>query len=276
MNFKGISIILIVSLMLILIAGAVSASEDVDGNETLEANDDSPVGDAAIQTSVELNETSVVGNDAQDDGNQIPAKNVKIPKIKTRVKADEKAVIYKKNTNYQIKLMNKTNAVLKNVKLKVTVKSGKTVKTFHVKTNSKGIAQFSTKGLGIGEHQVTITSEDGKYSVSKKTKILVGKLHTTTIRFRNLRVLKNGESVMLKVKYDDDRGKEVNIVFKGKAKYTKILKAKFIFYHPKTGKLVSKIEYAKFKNGKWEWPDRDYSFNYLIYKAKIEYISTKV
>ena len=107
MNFKGISIILIVSLMLILIAGAVSASEDIDGNETLEANDDSPVGDAAIQTPVELNETSVVGNDAQDDGNQIPAKNVKIPKIKTRVKADEKAVRYNKNTNYQIKLMKK-------------------------------------------------------------------------------------------------------------------------------------------------------------------------
>ena len=145
------------------------------------------MGDAAIQTPVAGNETSVVGNDTQDDGNQTPAENVTIPKIKTRVKADEKAVRYNKNTKYQIKLMNKTNAVLKNVKLKVTVKSGKTVKTFHVKTNSKGIAQFSTKGLAIGEHQVTITSEDGNYSVSKKTKIFVGKLHTTTIRFRNLR-----------------------------------------------------------------------------------------
>ena len=155
MNFKGISIILIVSLMLILIAGAVSASEDVDGNETLEANDDSPVGDAAIQTSVELNETSVVGNDAQDDGNQIPAKNVKIPKIKTRVKADEKAVIYKKNTNYQIKLMNKTNAVLKNVKLKVTVKSGCPIQhqgSWHRRT--PGYNHFGGRQiLGVKENQ---------------------------------------------------------------------------------------------------------------------------
>ena len=68
---------------------------------------------------------------------------------------------------------------------------------------------------------------------------------------------------------------KVTIVFKNKAKYTKILKAKFIFYNPKTQKTVSKLEYSKFKNGKWEMPDKDYSFRYLIWKAKVYYISYK-
>lgn len=52
---------------------------------------------------------------------------------------------YKKSSYFKIKLQDKNNTLLKNVKLKVTVKSGKKVKTFNVKTNSKGIAQFNTK-----------------------------------------------------------------------------------------------------------------------------------
>lgn len=95
------------------------------------------------------------------------------------------------------------------------------------------------------------------------------------LRFSHVKVLKNKDKIKFRVRYDDDKGKEVTLVFKNKAKYTKIIKAKFIFYNPKTKKIVSSMEYSKFKNGKWENPDKDYSFRYLLYKARIYYISYK-
>lgn len=97
----------------------------------------------------------------------------------------------------------------------------------------------------------------------------------TVLRFSHIKVLKNKDAIKFKVKYDSDKGKEVNIVFKKKAKFTKILKAKFYFYNKKTGKVISKMEYSKFKDGKWHWPDKDYTFRYLLVKAKIHYISFK-
>lgn len=212
--------------------------------------------------------------DNQTSDNQTSPENI-TKKIKTKVQADEKAVKYKKSSYFKIKLQDKNNTLLKNVKLKVTVKSGKKVKTFNVKTNSKGIAQFNTKGLKVGKYSVNITSDDGNYTVSKTSKIFVGKPYTALLRFSRVKVLKNMDRIKFKVVFDKDRGKEVTIVFKNKAKYTKILKAKFIFYNPKTQKTVSKLEYSKFKKGKWENPDKDYSFRYLIWKAKVYYISYK-
>jgi len=35
------------------------------------------------------------------------------------------------------------------------------------------------------------------------------------------------------------------------------------------------MEYSKFKNGKWENPDKDYTFRYQIWKARVYYISYK-
>lgn len=256
-NYKRFSIIFIAFLMLVLMVGVISASEDVNMNETVASNGTSPDGGGV------------------DTGNQTPAENVTIPKIKTKVQANQKAVIYKKNSYFTIKLQDKKNVFLKNVKLKVKVKSGKTVKTFNLKTNSKGIAKFNTKGFKIGVHQVSITSGDDNYTISKKSKLFVGKQYTAFLRFGHVKVLKNKEKIKFKVKYDNDLGKEVIFVFKKKAVHTKILKAKFIFYHPKSKKTVSFMEFSKFKNGKWHWPDKDYSFNYLIYKAKVYYISTK-
>ena len=182
---------------------------------------------------------------------------------------------YKKSSYFQIKVQDKNKTLLKNIKLKVTVKSGKNIKVFNIKTNSKGIAKFNTKGLKVGKYSVNITSTDENYTVSKTSKIFVGKQYSTMLRFSRVKVLKNKDTIRFKVVYDKDKGKEVTVVFKNKAKYTKILKAKFIFYNPKTKKTVSRMEYSKFKNGKWELPDRDYSFRYLIWKARAYYISYK-
>lgn len=271
MNFKSISVIFLASLMLFVILGAVYASDDVGMNETLAFNGTSHVvSDVAIG-----NQTSDEDNQTPSEGSQTPSENVTVPKIKTKVQADQKAVIYKKNSYFIIKLQDKKNVFLKNVKLKVKVKSGKTVKTFNIKTNSKGVAKFNTKGLKIGVHKVSITSDDENYTVSKTSKLFVGKRYKAVLRFRHVKVLKNKEIIKFKVKYDNDLGKEVTIAFKKKSIYTKILKVKFIFYDQKAKKFVSKIEYSKFKNGKWYWPDKDYSFRYLIYKAEVFYISTK-
>ena len=202
-----------------------------------------------------------------------PLQNTTAEKIKTTVQADEKAVKYKKSSYFKIKLQDKKKVLLKNIKLKVTVKSGKNIKIFNIKTNSKGIAQFNTKGLKVGKYSVNITSSDDNYTVSKTSKIFVGKQYSVMVRFSKIKTLKNKDKIKLKVKYDADKGKEVTIVFKNKAKFTKILKAKFIFYKPKTKKVITKNEYSKFKNGKWEMPDKDYSFKYLIWKARVYYIS---
>lgn len=260
MNLKKASIIFLGLLMLILTMSAISASEDIQG-DTLKSN-----------ITIQDNATEV--DDQSIDNETIPENTTK-EKIKTKVQADEKAVKYKKSTYFKIQLKDKNNTLLKNVKIKVTVTSGKKVKTFNIKTNSKGIAKFNTNGLKVGKYTVNITSADDNYTISKTSKIFVGKYYSALVRFSYVKILKNKDRIKLKVVYDNDKGKEVTITFKGKAKFTKILKAKFIFYKPTTKKVVTKKEYSKFKNGKWELPDKDYSFKYLIWKARVYYISYK-
>ena len=255
MKFKKISIILLALLVLVFTLSAISA--------------------------VDINSADTLNSDVTSDGNGTDIDNQTIPdnstkeKVKTTVQADEKAVKYKKSSYFKIKLQDKNKVLLKNVKLKVTVKSGKNVKIFNVKTNSKGIAQFNTKGLKVGKYSVKITSGDDNYTVSKSSKIFVGKQYSTILRFAHVKVLKNKDKIKFKVVHDDDKGKEVTVVFKTKAKFTKILKAKFYFYNQKTKKIISRNEYSKFKNGKWKLPDKDYSFRYLLVKARVYYISYK-
>lgn len=95
---------------------------------------------------------------------------IKITKAKTKVSAPKLTSKYKKSAKFQIKVKNKaTNRVVK--KLKLSVKIGK--KTYALKTNSKGIASFNTKKLGVGKYDVTIKSKNSKYSVSAKSTIKI-------------------------------------------------------------------------------------------------------
>ena len=63
----------------------------------------------------------------------------------------------------------KTKKVIKGVKVKIKVYTGKKAKTYTAKTNSKGIAQISTSKLKLGNHKVIVTSAN-KYCVAKKAK----------------------------------------------------------------------------------------------------------
>ena len=63
----------------------------------------------------------------------------------------------------------KTKKVIKGVKVKIKVYTGKKAKTYKVKTDSKGVAKLLVNKLKVGKHKVVISSGD-KYCVAKKAK----------------------------------------------------------------------------------------------------------
>ena len=63
----------------------------------------------------------------------------------------------------------KTKKVIKGVKVKIKVYTGKKYKTYTVKTNSKGIANLNVKSLKVGSHKVVVSSAN-KYVVAKAAK----------------------------------------------------------------------------------------------------------
>lgn len=62
----------------------------------------------------------------------------------------------------------KTKKAIGGVKVKIKVYTGKTTKTYTVKTNAKGIAQLNVKSLKVGTHKVVVTSGN-KYVTAKSS-----------------------------------------------------------------------------------------------------------
>jgi|GEM_PF-1529965 hypothetical protein len=112
----------------------------------------------------------VKGADAKDyTAKQVTSKIV-IKKAPTKL--TPKKLTAKKGAKkyFQVKVTNKkTKKVIKGVKVKIKVYTGKKAKTYTVKTNSKGIAKISTAKLKVGSHKVIVTSAN-KYCVAKKAK----------------------------------------------------------------------------------------------------------
>ena len=195
-------------------------------------------------------------------------------KIKTKVDADPITVKYKKNSYFKIKVEDRyddDNPIGK-VKLKVKIGKGSKAKTYNVKTNSYGVAKINTKGLKTGTHNVVITSANKKYDISKKSKIIVAKQYSATIKGTSKKVLKNNDIVKVKVRNDDDE-KEYKIVLKKKSKSTKITKAVFYFKNKYTGKVIMKTDHAEFDDGRWDLPEEDCSYRYELMKVKVYYMS---
>ncbi len=95
--------------------------------------------------------------------------------LKLKASAPAKTVKYKANDCLKITLTNDYGNVVKNIQLKVNVYTGKKVKTYTVKTNSKGVAKLKTNNLSVGNYKVTVKSADSNYKVSKNSKINVKK-----------------------------------------------------------------------------------------------------
>ena len=63
----------------------------------------------------------------------------------------------------------KTKKPIKNLKIKLKIDS----KVFKIKTNKRGMAKFNPKSLDAGRHKVIGYTDDIRYSVSLKSKILI-------------------------------------------------------------------------------------------------------
>ena len=91
---------------------------------------------------------------------------------KAPAKLTPKKVTAKKGAKkyFKVKVKNKkTKKVIKGVKVKIKVYTGKKAKTFTAKTNAKGIAKILTNKLKVGKHKVVVASAD-KYVTAKKAK----------------------------------------------------------------------------------------------------------
>ena len=107
------------------------------------------------------------------------SKNFKASQVTTKIvikkapaKLTPKKLTAKKGAKKYFKVTvknKKTKKVIKGIKVKIKVYTGKKAKTYTVKTNAKGIAQISVKKLKVGKHKVVVTSAN-KYVVAKKAK----------------------------------------------------------------------------------------------------------
>ena len=94
----------------------------------------------------------------------------KLIKTYTTVKAPKLIVPANETGTLSITVKNKkTGKVIKNLKLKLKIAN----KKYSVKTNSKGVAKFSSKSLDVGKYAVAIYTNNIKYKVSAKSKIII-------------------------------------------------------------------------------------------------------
>lgn len=101
---------------------------------------------------------------------------VKIIKAKTIINAPKIINKYKKSKYFKLTVKNKaTKKIVKNLKVKIKVYTGKKYKTYTIKTNNKGVAKLNTKTLKIGKHKVVISSGNSNYKMSSKSTIIIKK-----------------------------------------------------------------------------------------------------
>ena len=95
--------------------------------------------------------------------------NVKITKAKLIISAPKTTNGFKQSDKFKVVVKNKaTKHVISNVKVTIKVYTGKTYKTYTVKTNSKGVASINTKKLSKGSHNVVVSVKATK-SINKKS-----------------------------------------------------------------------------------------------------------
>ena len=98
----------------------------------------------------------------------------KLIKTQTSVNAPKVITKFNKSTYFKVFVKNKkTGKVVKNIKVKIKITYNNTSKTYTFKTNSKGVAKFTTKKFRIGVHRLKITTGDNRYIISKNSKIVI-------------------------------------------------------------------------------------------------------
>ena len=96
--------------------------------------------------------------------------------IKTQTKVSAPALTANQNQTKYFKVTvrnKKTNKTLSGVKISLKVYTGSKFKSYAVTTNKSGVANFNTKALSAGTHNVTISQANHKYIVSGSSKIVI-------------------------------------------------------------------------------------------------------
>ena len=294
MNIKRISIVFAVLLCLFITMSAISATSDLnstsisDSSEEI-SNDSGTISEVITNlenstndVSDNTNSSSTVKDESKENTTStntqtkpqpVVSKPKPVKKIATKTEADIVAFKYKSNNYFKVEVEDRydDDIPIKNVKVKLKIYTGSKSKTYIVKTNSRGIAKFNTKNLNPGSHKVVITSADERYKISKVSKIIIGKQYSTVLKSKSSKVLKTKDKIALKYKNDFDE-KEVKVIFKKKSKHTIISKAKFYFKDTYTGKVVTKVDYCDFDDGRWEMPEEDYPNRFTLLKVKVWYL----
>lgn len=287
MKLNNILIVALSSVFILLIcACSVCATEDgnnltADNHEELEISDET--------YNLQTNETSVGGGDASSSTNQTTTNTNQQTKTTKKTKAYgfcTDAFTQKSNKYFTVKVATfneKKNKLEfhKDVKLIVKVKIGKNIKTFKVKTNSKGYAKIlNVKNLKKGIYKVTVTSDDDRYSVKEKGAIVVysKKTKTVTIKMNSAKKIKG--DMIEAVKFSKNGLNKKGIYADSyNAKnpldgipHTFVSKVKFFFKNKKTGKVMSKTVKSKYNiYSSWSTPYHKLIKGYTPIKVKVWY-----
>ena len=292
MNMKYLTIFLAL-LVLVLSVGAISAADDTSEPALEEsAADDVAINQHADEIkSIESADSAVKAT--SDNANTQTTSNTTTKTVKkTTVSTPNTKFIFKRNSKLKITIKEKqTNKTVKNVKISFKIKEGKKYKTYTLKTNSKGVATFSTKKLSKGYHKFIITSKNSNYKINKKDSIFIGNLFYTTINMGGSKRLKNGDELRTFMQKKDEqflKGVYTDIWYTGgknpdkaspDAKYSQIYNAKFFFKNKKTGEIVtvkSSGNYFTYKGELYrDMPHTDLMKGYVPIKTKIGYLTSK-
>ena len=99
---------------------------------------------------------------------------ITVKKATTIVSAPKVTNKYNTNSYFKVTIKNKaTGKVISSLSIKIKVYTGKSYKTYIVKTNSKGVASLNTKAIKKGTHKVVISTSSKYYTVSKSGYLII-------------------------------------------------------------------------------------------------------
>ena len=149
----------------------------------------------------------------------------KVPKKVELLKASApaKTVKYKEDSYLGITVKNNYNDPVKGIALKVKVYTGKNVKTYALKTNSKGVAKLKTRSLSLGTHKVIISSNSKNYKINKASKIIVNKAlannRVETAVLKSIQFYPDNDTYKVKLIWNSKKGSDYQVLRKTNESY---------------------------------------------------------
>ncbi len=183
--------------------------------------------------------------ESEDGSSYWSAENV--VKIKSTIPVKELVKYSASKKKFKIKFLDTKGNPLKNTAVKLKIKG----KTYKVKTNGKGIVKIKSTRFKVGKEKITaynpVSGEKRKISVI----VLKKGVHKINVKIVDSptaiesKKLKNGDCIdtVYETKYRQyNPGVYVEATGGGLtlSKHTKLLKAKFYFKNPYTGKVITK------------------------------------